>query len=101
MESPFLHPSFLLSAIVGIITLVAWFIRLESKINTNGQIIAHLERELAKTENHVENHVSNQDIHFNLRVNTQVEKGNERRFQTIENQLSEINRKLDKMAGKE
>jgi predicted RNase H-like nuclease (RuvC/YqgF family) len=96
----FLNPAFLLSAFAGLITLVAWFVRLESKITNLQTENSNLKQRVQKLESDLESHRQNQDIHFNLRISTQVEQGNERRFQTIERQLTEINHKLDRMAEK-
>lgn len=96
--SPFLHPAFLFSVLGSLIALVAWFIRLESKINTNAALLSRVEHDLNKVENQFEAHRQNQEIHFNLRINQQVEKANDRRFATLEEELKEINRKLDALA---
>lgn len=96
--SPFLDPRFLLAAGAMVIALVGWFIRLESKTVTNNQTIVRLEGEINSLWKEFETHRLNQDIHFNLRISQQVEQGNERRFQTIERQLTQINDKLDRMA---
>lgn len=98
MESPFLDPRFLFPLIVSVIGLIGWFVRLESKTVTNSQAIIRLEKEVSDIWKELESHRMNQDIHFNLRISQQVEQGNERRFQTIERQLSQINDKLDKLA---
>lgn len=87
----------LISAAIG---FVVWFIRLEGKANMNLANNTRLEAELATVTSDLESHKLNGDIHFNLRVMQQVEKGNEQRFHTIETQLSEINRKLDNLAGR-
>lgn len=87
----------LLSSIIG---FVVWLVRLEGKATMNAANNARLEAELAAAFKEIETHKDNADIHFNLRVMNQVEKGNEQRFHTIETQLGEINRKLDNMAGR-
>ena len=98
--SPFFDPRVLIPLAISIVGLVAWFIRLEAKTQSNVVEIGRLERETDAMWKDFETHRLNQDIHFNLRVSNQVEQSNERRFGTIEKQLSEINSKLDKMAEK-
>ena len=77
-----------------------WLVRLESKATMNAANNTRLESELAAVCKEIETHKENGDIHFNLRVMQQVEKGNEQRFHTIEIQLTDINRKLDNLAGR-
>jgi hypothetical protein len=99
--SPILHPTLILGVATGIIGFIVWLVRLEGKNASNATTIARLEKEVEKLTGELERHRSNQDIHFNLRISTQVEQANERRFQTIESQLSQINHKLDRMAEKQ
>lgn len=98
--SPFSDPRVLIPLGLAIITLIAWFVRLEAKNQATAVEAARLEREFNDLWKEFETHRLNQDIHFNLRVSNQVEQGNERRFLTIERQLTEINTKLDRMAEK-
>lgn len=98
MESPFLDPRFLFPLIISVIGLIGWFVRLESKTVTNAQAMFRIEKEQSDHWKEFEAHRMNQDIHFNLRISQQVEQGNERRFQTLERQLMQINEKLDKLA---
>jgi len=98
--SPLTHPAFILSAASAVIGLIVWLVRLEGKISANETNYARLEKEYEKVAADLEKHRTNADIHFNLRVSNQVEQANERRFTTIERQLSEINGKLDRLAEK-
>jgi hypothetical protein len=98
--SPFFDPRVLIPLGIAIVGLIAWFIRLEAKNQANAVEVARLERELTEIWKEFETHRLNQDIHFNVRVSNQVEQGNERRFGTIERQLTEINTKLDRLAEK-
>lgn len=88
---------FLLTQVVG---SVIWAVRLEGRLEAKREQIARLEKELTEARTILDVHRTNQDVHFNLRVSNQVDQSNERRFQTIETQLKEINSKLDKMADK-
>lgn len=97
-DSPFLNPTFVLGAVSLMIGFIAWLTRLEAKVKD-------LEKKADKNDSdgrelwtELDHHRSNGDIHFNQRVAAEVDKGNERRFKTIEEQLGEINRKLDRMA---
>lgn len=80
--------------VLGVIGFIGWLIRLESRVNTNSGSMAEIKEIL-------QSHRENDDIHFNMRVSEQVDKRNEQRFRMIENQLKEINRKLDHLAGRE
>lgn len=96
-SSPFLHPGFIVPAVAGLIGFISWLIRLEAKSTANAVANAKLEAENSQIWGELERHKENQDIHFNQKVSAEVEKGNTRRFETIEHQLGEINRKLDSL----
>jgi hypothetical protein len=96
-SSPFLHPGFIVPTVMGLIGFIAWLIRLEGKVAQALIANAKLEAENEKLWSELERHKENQDIHFNQKVSAEVEKGNTRRFETIEHQLGEINRKLDSL----
>ena len=99
-SSPFLHPAFLLTAGSLIVGVIIWLVRLEGKATAALTENQRLERENAQIWSEIERHKDNQDIHFNQKVSAEVEKGNTRRFETIEHQLTEINSKLDRLASK-
>ena len=82
---------------MGLIGFIAWLIRLEGKVAQALVANARIEAEIDKFWDEHERHKENQDIHFNQKVSAEVEKGNTRRFETIEHQLGEINRKLDSL----
>lgn len=82
---------------MGLIGFIAWLIRLEGKVAQALVANARIEAEIDKLWGEHERHKENQDIHFNQKVSAEVEKGNTRRFETIEHQLGEINRKLDSL----
>lgn len=90
-----------MTAALGVIGFIVWLVRLEGKISSQATTIARKEKEIEKLIVECEAHRSNSDIHFNLRINQEVDRRNEHRFHTIETQLSEINRKLDRIAGRE
>lgn len=86
------------TAIAGLIWRIS---RLHTKIDELGKENLRLNVELADLKAVVQAHKDNGDIHFNLRLSQQVDEKNEFRFRTIEGQLGEINRKLDKLAERE
>lgn len=94
-SSPFFSPAFIVTLIIAAVGFVAWLIRLEGKATAALTANAKLEVEISQLWNELERHKENGDIHFNQRVSSAVEAGNTRRFETIEHQLGEINRKLD------
>lgn len=98
--SPLTLISITFPIVVAAIGFVVWLIRLEGRHNQNEKTLIRLETDSSDLWKVIEEHRLNADIHFNLRVSSQVEQSNERRFQTIENQLKEINQKLDRMAEK-
>ncbi len=99
--TPLTHPAFILSFVSAVIGLIVWLVRLEGKISANETNIGRLDKEYEKCVGDLEKHRTNADIHFNLRVSNQVEQANERRFSTIEHQLTEINGKLDRIAERQ
>lgn len=99
--TPLTHPAFILSVASAIIGLIVWLVRLEGKIAANETNIKRIEKENEKCVLEIEKHKTNGDIHFSLRVSNQVEQANERRFSTIEHQLTEINGKLDRIAERQ
>lgn len=90
----FNHVGALLSLAIALIGFVGWLIRLESVASQTRQDVSELKQSFNA-------HRDNSDIHFNIRVSEQVDRRNEHRFKTIEDQLHEINRKLDHMAGRD
>ncbi|MCW5959281.1 MAG: hypothetical protein KIS76_03910 [Pyrinomonadaceae bacterium] len=98
--APYLHPAFLFTVAAALVGYVAWQIRIESKVAANAGAIGRLETELHELRSAFDKHQLNADIHFNLRISTQVEASNERRFTHIEQQLKQINDKLDRISEK-
>lgn len=94
-SSPFLDPRFLLAAAVVLVTFVAWLTRLESKVNDLAKRADKAEKSADEAWAEFDHHRSNGNIHFNEKVAAEVDKGNERRFTTIEEQLRQVNLKLD------
>jgi hypothetical protein len=79
---------------------IVWLVRLEGRISVNLANLTRLETDMVDCRTELEDHRANAEIHFSQRLAAEVDKGNERRFITIETQLSEINRKLDNLAGR-
>ena len=99
-SSQVFSPAFVFTLIIAAVGFVAWLIRLEGKATAALTANGKLEGEIAQLWNELERHKENQDIHFNQKVSAEVEKGNTRRFETIEHQLGEINAKLDRLTNK-
>lgn len=93
------HPAVIITLAGAFISLIFWFARLEGRINQTVVDIEALDEVLAEVNERLSEHERNSDIHFNLRISQEVDRRNEQRFQTIERQLGEINRKLDRLAG--
>ncbi len=100
------------AAIVGIaipiIAFIVWLVRLESKAAVNQALLERLEvqiksdaeqseKQMTAMAEKFENHVMNQQIHFNHEIHRQVEKTNDLRFKTIEEELKSIDGKLDRL----
>jgi len=94
-SSPFLHPTFLLTAAIVLVTFIAWLTRLESKVNDLVKRVDKSDKSSDEAWAEFDHHRSNGNIHFNEKVAAEVDKGNERRFTTIEEQLRQVNVKLD------
>lgn len=92
--------SVVIFGITSLIAVTVWLIRLEGRLDNKKERLIRMESETSDLWKVIEEHRLNSDIHFSLRVATQVEQSNERRFLTIERQLTEINQKLDKMADR-
>lgn len=108
-NSPWLHPSFLVTVALALIGLVAWFIRLESKTNANATAIERLEKEsdlalkeaIAKVkeiEDELYKHIMDTSKHYNEQFMTEFKTALDRRFLNIEGTLKDINGKLDRLA---
>jgi hypothetical protein len=80
------HPAFIVPTALGLIGFIAWLIRLEGKVSAAQK----LETEITQLWGEIERHKENQAIHFNKDLSSAVERGNARRFETIESELKEI-----------
>ena len=109
--TPWLHPAFLTSLAVTLIGLAAWFIRLESKANSNSVEIERIKKELsaalveAKTERRqieedLYKHLMDTRLHYNEQFFNEFRNTLENRFKQLENQLAGISSKIDHLTEK-
>jgi hypothetical protein len=96
----------------GFVALVAWLIRLESKANSTAETVEWLSGEHEKLKTVVDGHRTDNDIHFNVRIDKQVEEKHKQRFEMLESHMKDmattfekrfdvLNTKLDKVLAKE
>ncbi len=83
----------LLGSLIG---FVGWLIRLEGKTNANLEHLVRLETDLHQSLKNFDDHRMNNDIHFSIRVNTQVEERHKQRFETLENSIKQVDVKLER-----
>ena len=89
----FVTPTLVALVVSAIVGLIVKATRLQSSVT-------ELTKSNSELKGIVDAHRMNTDIHFNLRISQEVDKRNEHRFETIEDQLKEINRKLDHIADR-
>lgn len=88
--SPFLHPNFIATVFAGVVALVVWFIRLESKAAANKLSIDRIDKEIERLKLEIEDHRQNAEIHFDKRITQQVDGRYNDRFRRLENDIHEI-----------
>lgn len=102
MDLSFLgQPAILVFVVSAIVGLIVKAVRLQTRVDAQEIDIKELHAANGELKGMVTAHRENTDIHFNVRVAQEVDKGNERRFQSIERQLTEVINKLDKIASKQ
>jgi hypothetical protein len=84
-----ISPTFLLSAAVGLISLIGYLVQLKPKLD-------RLEAETKELWSELQSHKEKESIHFNEKVNKQVEEKYNQRFQTIESTLGKMDEKIEK-----
>lgn len=99
-QSPFLHPGFIVPVALGAISLVAWFIRLESKVNAMEKTSVKVEQSLEDTWKDLEQHRTNEGVHFNQRLATEVERRQTDRMDRMQSDIHEIKTLVKEIAGK-
>lgn len=85
---------------LGLITFIAWLVRLEAKQARNGELIENMDDEVTGLWKQMDRHEKNMGIHFNEKVSKLVDEKNAARFKEIEKQLEKIDAKLDRLAAK-
>jgi hypothetical protein len=110
--NPWLDPRFLWMAGVAVVALVLWFGRLEFKTNANAKRQEEYEetraeerkaereefRELKKA---FYGHATDTKVHHNEEMFKEFRSGLDRRFNTLETTLGDMNRKLDHLGGRD
>ncbi|QQS33507.1 MAG: hypothetical protein IPM50_02680 [Acidobacteriota bacterium] len=95
------HPGFLLTVAGIVVTLVAWFIRLESKVNDHGKEISRVEQSCEDTWKEFDYHRSRPEIHFDQRLASEVERRQGERMGRIESDVKEIKEIVKGIAKKD
>lgn len=91
----FSHPGVLLTVLGVLVSIVVWFVRLESKANSNVRDLDTLHDEFKDLRSVVSTHRENAEIHFNLRLHQEIERRQDDRFRRVEGRLGHIEEKLD------
>lgn len=100
METPFLHPGFLMTVGCGVIGLIVWLIRLESKVNANDKELRRLDHNNEETWKEFDSHRSNGTIHFDQRLAQEVSARQGERMGRIENDVKEIKEMVKGLVAK-
>jgi hypothetical protein len=106
-NSQWLQPSFFITVAVGLIGLVAWFIRLESKTNSNQIEIERINKaadeaystgkiERKAADNALYNHLMDNSKHYNEQFMNEFKAALDRRFVSMEGTLRDISGKIDR-----
>lgn len=85
---------------LGVISLVAWFIRLEQKVNSMEKAGAKCEQLVEDTWKDLEQHRTNEGVHFNQRLANEVEHRQSDRMSRMESDLHEIKTMVKGLTGK-
>lgn len=90
-------PAFLIPIVGAIVGLIVKAVRLQSKVDGQALEIKELGEQCAEQKGKLEAHRDNQDIHFNRRLQQEVENRQGDRFLRLEERLGHIEGKLDLM----
>lgn len=97
--SEFLTPTIVVAIISAIVGLIVKAVRMQSKVDAHDDKIDTVSQRVAEQRGILDAHRDNDDIHFNLRINQQVEQRQNERFQRVEERLGHIEGKLDQLIG--
>ena len=122
-SSPYLDPRFIVALValaftgfVALIGLIVWLVRLESKVNSNNEKRVRLELDFKESIKELDDelkldradmrewkkiffaHATDTKIHHNEEMFKEFRSGIDRRFSGIETSLTDIGRKIDKIA---
>lgn len=110
-NSPFLHPAFLLTTALALISLVAWFVRLESKTNGNAKEIERMKidsseryldakKQRDRIEEDLYKHLMDIKMHYNEQFMAEFRSALNLRFSSLEATLREISSKIERATTK-
>lgn len=86
---------FSLTSLGALIAFIRWGIALEAVNARQSERCDRLEVNLKEYREKTEHHMFDNKVHFNSEVSRQVDEKNNQRFKHIEDELNEINGKLD------
>lgn len=98
--APVLHPALIVPLAFGLIGFIAWLIRLESKVNGLDKSQNRMDQSLEDTWKDLEQHRGNENIHFNQRLATEVERRQSDRMDRMQSDIHEIKELVKGIAGK-
>ena len=99
-NSPWLSPGFLLPVAIALIGFIAWLIRLESKVNSMDKSMTRIDLSLEEGWKDFDSHRTNDNIHFNQRLATEVDRRQSERIGRIETDVKEIKDIVKGLAAK-
>lgn len=111
MDNLLAHPGAIVTALGLLVTIIFWFARLEGKVSNidedrqktrDERMTADAERDrrMEKMETVLNQHRENAEIHFNLRLQAEVDRRQGDRFKRVEDRLEHIEGKLDELLKK-
>jgi len=111
MDNLLAHPGAILTALGLLVTIIFWFARLEGKVSKidearettreeRMEADAARDRRMEKMETVLNQHRENAEIHFNLRLQAEVDRRQGDRFARVEDRLAHIENKLDELLKK-
>lgn len=104
--SPWLHPGFLVTAAGALIGLAAWFIRLESKTNSNSTEVERIKQtlstDLSDAKKHREmieetlyKHLMDGKVHYNEQFFTEFRQTLDKQFRQFESRFEKFDNKIE------
>lgn len=88
-------PAFLIPIVAAIVGLIVKAVRLQVKVDGHAEEINRLREQSAEQKGTLDAHRDNDDIHFNRRLQQEVESRQNDRFLRVEQRLGHIEGKID------